>query len=65
MSKFNTTVTKTPSTTTFEGGRGHLRDVRSELFLLAVANMAGERTFYESAEDRDQRYADLDRKSVV
>lgn len=44
---------------TYEGGAGHVRDPRSELFLLAVANMVSEHTFYESAGDRDQRFTDL------
>lgn len=70
MSKFNTTGTKpqaispvttekTPTLTTFEGGAGYRRDVKSDLFLLAVSNMVGEKTFYESAEDRDERYTQL------
>ncbi|MGW3992374.1 TROVE domain-containing protein [Amycolatopsis sp. NPDC004772] len=70
MSKFNTTSTRpatsspivaesTPSGLTFEGGDGYTRDTKSELFLLAVSNMVGENTFYESADKRDNRYADL------
>ncbi|MDQ3402469.1 MAG: TROVE domain-containing protein [Actinomycetota bacterium] len=53
-------VTETrASGTTFEGGPGFARDPRSELFLLAVSNFGGEDTFYESAEKRDTRYAQL------
>ncbi len=70
MSKFNILRArpfgKSPVTTepvasgrTHEGGDGYARTVQSELFLLAVANMGGEATFYESAEKRDNRYANL------
>jgi hypothetical protein len=45
--------------TTHEGGVGYGRDAKSELFLLAVANMVGEDTFYESGQNRDDRYANL------
>jgi hypothetical protein len=46
-------------TTTFEGGKGYLRDAKSELFGLAVVNMVGQDTFYESAGGRDSRYKTL------
>ena len=70
MAKFNTRTTRTtvsspvktetvPSGRTFEGAPGHARDSKSELFLLAVANMVGEDTFYESAGDRDTRFTSL------
>jgi hypothetical protein len=49
----------TPSGRTYEGGAGYQRDTKSELFLLAVTNMVGEHTFYESARERDFRYAEL------
>lgn len=77
MSKFNTTATKpatgrspiatdtTPSGVTGEGAPGYARDAKSELFLLAVANMVGERTFYEKAGDRDGRYERLIHKVAV
>ncbi|WP_083753023.1 TROVE domain-containing protein [Actinosynnema sp. ALI-1.44] len=76
MSKFNTSATKPqahspvttkkkPSTRTFEGGSGYERDVKSALFLLAVSNMVGEKTFYESADDRDDRYATLVRRATI
>jgi hypothetical protein len=76
MSKFNVTAQRTvaagpvvteqrPSGTTYEGAAGYARDSRSELFLLAVANMVGEDTFYESAGNRDQRYAELVAKVAV
>lgn len=69
MSKFNTARAPaaaspvrseaTPSGRTHQGGAGYARDARSELFLLAVTNMVGEHTFYESAGARDTRYAAL------
>lgn len=46
-------------THTYEGGIGYERDAKTELFLLAVTNMVAEDTFYESARDRDGRFADL------
>lgn len=77
MSKFNQTTTRaargnspivaerTPSTVTREGGPGYVRDAKSELFLLAVSNFVGEKTFYESADQRDNRYAALVRQVAV
>jgi hypothetical protein len=76
MSKFNTpsarpTVTspvqtaKTPTGTTHEGAPGYARDAKGELFLLAVANMVGENTFYEKADQRDERYEQLVRQVAV
>lgn len=76
MSKFNTTTAKpsvaspittesTPSGLTYEGGDGYARDLKSELFLLAVSNMVGENTFYESASKRDTRYADLVGRAAI
>jgi hypothetical protein len=46
-------------TRTHEGGAAFVRDVESELFLLAATNMVGEDTFYERAADRDARFVDL------
>ncbi|HEX8626965.1 MAG TPA: TROVE domain-containing protein [Catenuloplanes sp.] len=54
-----------PDAVTHQGGTGYSRDPRSELFLLAVTNMVGERTFYESAADRDDRFAGLVRRIAV
>ncbi|MFD6183349.1 TROVE domain-containing protein [Streptomyces goshikiensis] len=48
-----------------QGGRGFLRDPRSELFLLAVANSVTQRSFYESGEARDDRFAALVRRLAV
>lgn len=70
MSKFNVSGTRSavfspivsetvPSGRTYEGVAGYGRDTKSELFLLAVANMVGEDTFYESAGKRDDRYTQL------
>lgn len=53
------TSEQTPSGRTHEGAPGHARDAKSELFLLAVANMVGEDSFYEQAGDRDNRFRDL------
>lgn len=50
---------------TYEGGRGHERDKRSELFLLAVANFVSQQTFYENGADRDDRFARLVRQLAV
>jgi TROVE domain len=44
---------------THEGGPAYTRDTLGELFLLAVSNMVGEDTFYETAEARDARYRGL------
>lgn len=52
-------------TTTHEGGAGHLRDARSELFLLAVGNFVDTDTFYEKGGDRDDRYTQLIRQLAV
>jgi hypothetical protein len=76
MAKFNTaqtrtrvnsplTTERTASGTTHEGHPGYARDVRSELFLLAVSNFVGEDTFYEKAADRDNRYVALVRQATL
>jgi hypothetical protein len=72
MSRFNTrtarpTVTSPVTTTgqttpTHEGATGHVRDTKSELFLLAVSNLVGQDTFYEQAGDRDDRFQRLVRQ---
>lgn len=53
------------TTVTFEGAPGYLRDEKGELFQLAVVNFVGQDTFYESAENRDKRYARLVRSLAV
>ncbi|MCC9308416.1 TROVE domain-containing protein [Kitasatospora sp. RB6PN24] len=75
MSRFNTRTARpsatSPVATTgrttvnHQGGTGHLRDAKSELFLLAVSNMVGTDTFYESAGHRDDRYTALIRQLAV
>ncbi|OKJ95677.1 TROVE domain-containing protein [Amycolatopsis sp. CB00013] len=76
MSKFNTTGTRpatsspivgerSPGGVTHEGGDGYARDTQSELFLLAVTNMVGENTFYETGDKRDTRFADLVRETAL
>ncbi|MEK9523990.1 TROVE domain-containing protein [Streptomyces venezuelae] len=75
MSRFNTRATRpavqSPVTTTGErtrtneGGVGYLRTEKSELFLLAVANMVGQDTFYEAGGQRDDRYTQLVRSLAV
>ncbi|MFJ3782116.1 TROVE domain-containing protein [Streptomyces sp. NPDC090093] len=44
---------------THEGGPAFAREPREELFLLAVGNFVSQRTFYESGEERDERYVRL------
>ncbi|GAA2138894.1 TROVE domain-containing protein [Kitasatospora kazusensis] len=75
MSRFNIRRTKaapsSPVTSTGQrtvnqaGGTGHLRDAKSELFLLAVANLVGQDTFYEQGGSRDDRFTALVRKLAV
>lgn len=73
MSRFNqrgTYTAKSPvhaiqQATTFEGGTAWLRDEKSELVMLAVTNMTGTDTFYESAKLRDDRYSSLVRQIAV
>lgn len=52
-------------TRTAEGATGHLRDTKSELFLLAVSNFVGQDAFYEKGGQRDDRYTQLVRKLAV
>ncbi|WP_077801324.1 TROVE domain-containing protein [Streptomyces sp. JHA26] len=75
MARFNTKAAKAQPTsrvtstgrvlTTHQGGRGHERDPRSELFLLAVGNFVSQQTFYESGADRDDRFAALVRELAL
>ncbi|MFC8916141.1 hypothetical protein ACFT5C_10260 [Streptomyces sp. NPDC057116] len=58
-------VRSTAPTTTHQGGAGVLRDPRSELFLLAVANFVTQTTFYESGGARDDRFTALVRELAV
>ncbi|KQX27577.1 RNA-binding protein [Streptomyces sp. Root63] len=50
---------------THEGATGHVRDAKSELFLLAVSNFVGQDTFYEKGGQRDDRYTQLVRKLAI
>jgi hypothetical protein len=75
MSKFNRTARtalSSPVATnarasghTYEGAPGYARDLRSELFLLAISNFSGEDTFYEGAGERDERYRALAREAAM
>lgn len=74
VSKFNVASTRakvsspigsTVPAVNHEGGIGWARDSKSELFLLAVANMVGEKSFYEDAASRDDRYGRLVREVAV
>jgi hypothetical protein len=76
MARFNTRGTRpvgrSPIATvtgerarTHEGATGYLRDARSELFLLAVSNLVATDAFYESGDDRDDRYSALVRQLAV
>lgn len=74
MAKFNSAVktgVQSPIKTTgkvianADGKAAFERDTKSELFLLAVANFVGQNTFYESAKNRDDRFAALCQKVAV
>ncbi|MFI6337679.1 TROVE domain-containing protein [Streptomyces sp. NPDC050535] len=75
MARFNSKSAKAQPTSrvtstgrvlrTFQGGRGRERDRRSELFLLSVANLVSQNTFYETGADRDDRFAALVRELAV
>ncbi|MEU9703397.1 TROVE domain-containing protein [Streptomyces sp. NPDC047981] len=74
MARFNLRATRARATSpvtsaaparTQQGGAGVLREPRSELFLLAVANFVTQKTLYESGEERDDRFAALVRKLAV
>jgi hypothetical protein len=67
MSRFNqvrpktgphSVITSTDEAINHSGQRGYARDTKSELFLLAVTHL-GDDTFYESAKNRDTRFAKL------
>lgn len=53
------------TTSNHQGGRGFLRDNRSELFLLAVTDFVSQQTFYEDGEQRDDRFVELVRILAV
>ncbi|MFI8966828.1 TROVE domain-containing protein [Streptomyces sp. NPDC053493] len=58
-------VTTEARTRTHEGAEARLREPRSELFLLAVANLVGTDAFYEEAGARDDRFTALVRRLAV
>ncbi|MET7367113.1 TROVE domain-containing protein [Streptomyces sp. NPDC005566] len=75
MARFNTRFTRPRLTSpvkstgrtarNHQGAVGHLRDARSELFLLAVANFVSQQTFHEGGDERDNRFAALVRQLAV
>lgn len=75
MARFNTRLTRPRVTSpvkstgrtarNHQGAVGHVRDSRSELFLLAVANFVSQQTFHEGGDERDSRFAALVRKLAV
>ncbi|MFE4454718.1 TROVE domain-containing protein [Streptomyces sp. NPDC056796] len=75
MARFNTRPTRPRVTSpvkssgstarNHQGAVGHLRDSRSELFLLAVANFVSQDTFHEDGEARDSRFSTLVRTLAV
>lgn len=55
-----------PTGKTFEGGAGYLRTPEGEAFLLAAGGfLGGEKTFYESGHERDERFRHLIRELSV
>ncbi|WP_371102594.1 TROVE domain-containing protein [Streptomyces sp. PU_AKi4] len=75
MARFNTRTAKAQPASrvtstgrvlrTYEGGRGREREPRSELFLLAVSHFVTQQAFYETGDDRDDRFARLVRELAV
>lgn len=58
-------ASQTPDTRTYEGGAGFTRDPKGELFMLAVTNFVSEKTFYETAQSRDERFEGLIRQVAL
>jgi hypothetical protein len=48
-----------PAGKTHEGGAGYARDAKSELFIRATSSFAGEDSFYEARDVRDDRLREL------
>jgi len=48
-----------PDAVTGNGGKGFSYSDKSALFVLGVSNFTGQDTFYESGQDRDERYIEL------
>jgi TROVE domain len=61
----NTAANAVPDTLTHGGAPAYTRDLRSDLFLLGVANMVAEDTFYEPGRVRDSRFTQLVRTAAV
>jgi hypothetical protein len=68
MSKLNTgtatgpmQIASQPTGLTHQGGAGYRRDDKTELYLRATTMFAGEKAFYESGADHDQRSINLTR----
>lgn len=53
---------KTP---TFEGADGYAREAKSELFIRATSSFAGQDSFYEKADQRDERLVELTHQLAV
>lgn len=53
------TTESLPTGVTYEGAPGYARGLRGELFIFAVNNMVGEKTFYEPVAERDERFRQL------
>lgn len=53
------TTSPVPDVRTFNGAAAFSRDPKSDLYLLGLSNLVGEKTFYESAEYRDGRFNKL------
>jgi hypothetical protein len=62
MASLNKKGTKT---TTFNGGQGFARDLKTELYLRSTTGFAGESKYYEKAEDADARAIQLARELAV
>jgi len=58
------TAQRDPAAFTYEGAPGYARDVKSDLFLLAVSHL-GDGSFYESQDERDQRLRALAHRVAV
>jgi TROVE domain-containing protein len=58
-------ITATPDTVTYEGGAGYTRNARTELFLACTSSFITEKSFYESADERTSRVAELVHQVVV
>lgn len=65
-SPVGTTSRKTADTRTYNGGAGWMKTPQTELFLrLTAAFSGGQKSFYESAEARDERLVTLTHKLAV